>query len=109
MNAKSVNQIIDEAKQNKTARDTQQDEANRAEKLLAKEGRGVKISRRDKEFLDAWQQQQGAGVAMDQLNPQIAAMDKQLTAIQNQGKTLTDIKTNLDNYNKSLQGLLRMG
>lgn len=85
------------------------DDADRQAKLEAKQERGVKLSRKDAEWLAAQQQIAGARDALPGLNNQLDVAKANLDAMNKQGETLNDMLVELRKVERQQAALLAMG
>jgi chromosome segregation ATPase len=109
-----VQDIIDAAKRERDIEREKAREARRAQELEERIARGINISRRQQEFLDAFRKIEAAGAQGDPIQNQIDLAQQQLDALRDDGQKLDDIKNELERTRKvqeglakDLQGLLR--
>jgi hypothetical protein len=109
MNNMTIQQIMEEAKALKKKKNVRKEEDDRAKKLNDKIARGITLSKRDQEWLNAWERRDIEGQNVGKFAADVAGAEDQLEAIKDTGKKLDDIKTELENENKKLNKLLTMG
>ena len=104
-----VQDFIDAAKQEKDIEAEKAKEADRAAELEGRVGRGVKLSKRDQEFLDAFNKIKEAQENLPAAQNDVKLAQEALAEIQgNQLRALRDIDAELIAHNRKLDGLLAM-
>lgn len=103
---KTIAEIIKEAREGKKIESEKSEESDRIRKLMGKQQHGVRLSRRDQEFMDAFRERERAGQAVGRIKGQISEAEKQLAAMDKQTTELVGIKDQLATYNGQLQQLL---
>lgn len=97
-----VQAVIDARKAAKKEEEGMQEDRDRAQKLIEKKDRGIRLARKDKEFLEAfgeiWKAQQKAG----KLDRAETAVKQQINEQQKLLKKTDETNSNLQNINKTL-------
>ena len=109
---KTVKAFMDQKNAEKAAADALKADADKADKLRAKQARGIKLSKKDRKFLEAFGEIEAAQNAIKpgvpgNLANQLANAKANLANLKDQAKTLKEIKTELATMNKDLGKLLR--
>jgi hypothetical protein len=108
-NAKTIAQMIAEAKELKAAGKVREDEGERADKLRAKEKRGIRLSKRDREFLDMFERRDVAAQNLPGFEGELKNAQDQMRLLENNNRTLGLIEKEIRENNTKLNSLLRMG
>ena len=106
---KTISGFIAERRAAKKAKEKDEAEFRKADKLAAKEKRGIRLSKRDKEFLDAAREIAKARGQIPGLEGEAARAQAQINALAENTKTLGEIKKLLDDNLKEQQALSKLG
>lgn len=106
---KTISGFIKERRAAKKAKEKDAAEFRKAAKLAAKEKRGIRLSKRDKEFLDVAREIDKERRKLPGLNVEAAKAQKQIDALAENTKTLGEIKKLLDDNLKEQQALSKLG
>lgn len=106
---KTVQEVIDEARKEEKEKTALMEERKRGSDLAAKERRGIKLSRRDREWARAFREREAAVGAAAKLPVEIQKAQEQIKAIEKSGKTLDDIKKALDKNLTVMQQIMAAG
>jgi hypothetical protein len=109
MAKKTIADILAENKARKDAAKSWEQDSKKAAELRARVGRGVKLSQKDAEWLDAFEQIEAARKGLGAAQGQIENAQKQLDAIKDQKKELVNIRDELKNMHRDLNNLLERG
>jgi hypothetical protein len=109
MAKKTIADILAESKARKDAAKEWDKDVKRAQELRGRVGRGTKLSKKDAEWLDAFEQIEAARKGLGAAKGQIENAQKQLDAIKDQNKELGNIKDELIKMNRDLNNLLQRG
>lgn len=109
---KTVKAFMDEKKAEQDHKKALEADANKADKLRAKQARGIKLSKKDRAFLEAFGEIEAAQQAIKPGQPgnlanQLAKAKAQFEELKGQGRTLNAIRKELAANNKALNTLLR--
>ena len=107
--AKTIKGYIDERREAKKAKADDEEQFRNADKLAAKQKRGVKLSKRDREILDTAREIKRERDKLKGLEGQVTEAEKQLAALDRQGKSLDEIKALLADNLKEQQALSKAG
>jgi hypothetical protein len=106
---KTISGFIEERRAAKKAKEDDAAEFRKAAKLAEKERRGIRLSKRDKEFLDVAREIDKERRKLPGLNVEAAKAQKQIDALAENTKTLGEIKKLLDDNLKEQQALSKLG
>ena len=106
---KTIDEILSENKTRKDAAKVWEKNVKKAEGLRGRQGRKAKLSKKDQEWLDAFEQIEGARKGLGAAKGQIDKAQQQLALVKKQTKNLKDVKTELVKLNKNLNNLLLRG
>ena len=104
--AQTVAAFIAERQAGKDAAKALEDDAKKAEKLKEKEARGIRLSRRDREFLSAFGQIEAARGGKSAAQQQLDRAQAQLAEMQDQSRTLHDIDRHLADMRQDMAKLM---
>jgi hypothetical protein len=106
---KTISGFIKERRAAKKAKEDDAAEFRNAAKLAEKERRGIRLSKRDREFLDVAREIDKERRKLPGLNVEAAKAQKQIDALAENTKTLGEIKKLLDDNLKEQQALSKLG
>jgi TP901 family phage tail tape measure protein len=105
----TVQEFIDAAQKKKQEQEAQKATDDRFAKLQAKQARGIRLSRKDQQFVDAVQGIRAAGAQAGQLKEQVGVADENLRMLNKQNGNLEGILKEIEDHNKKLDNLLALG
>jgi hypothetical protein len=100
--AKTVDGFIEEQRAAKDAEKQKEADAKKADRLRKAEARGTRLSKSNREFLDAFTAIEEAGAGLEEDDPIMKQLDvakDNLEQLKNDGKTLADILSELETAN----------
>lgn len=104
-----IRSLLEERRHKKDAQKIEDEEARRAKRLEGSIRRGVRLSRRDADWHDAWRERQAARAQMVQAGARVEQARGEMGRIEGQAELqkLTGIETELKEVNKLLSENLR--
>jgi multidrug resistance efflux pump len=105
----NVDQFIAEKRLGKEREKAAKDEERREQLLREKMERGTRLSRKDREFIEARDAIAAAGGKVKEAQDQLAVAKENLEQLKIDSKTLDDMLKELRDLNGDIQQLLAMG
>ena len=107
--AKTIKSYIEERREKKRLADDDAAQMKEGEKLERKMRRGIRLSKRDQEKLDAFQDIEKARGALPNMQLAVDKAQAQLDAANKSAETLDGIRKDLQKNQETLDQLLKMG